>query len=225
VSAVDGLSKEWWSFNLPGYREVEHGTYRAITDPPPIERELDDEVEWLRREPRVARSLEDIDTDRHPAPRRRASAKELRNLIGNSDLRLPASFITFISEPDLHGRIRSCTYSYLDLGDFPVTSDGGMFIHFLSDQQWISHWSLYAGVRGTEAVIVSEQPLGFRDDDRVHDRLDLTFGRAAVCADSFSEFLYRYWIENEIFFRVADEAGVEPPLTQEQQRYAEFFRR
>lgn len=41
---------------------------------------------------------------------------------------------------------------------------------------------------------------------------------ASVCADSFSEFLYRFWIENEIFFRAGS------GLTDGQRRYGEYFR-
>ena len=41
-----------------------------------------------------------------------------------------------------------------------------------------------------------------------------------LCADSFSEFLYRFWIENEIWYDLSD-----PPseLTTEQQRYVEHY--
>jgi hypothetical protein len=47
---------------------------------------------------------------------------------------------------------------------------------------------------------------------------------AAVCAHSFSEFLYRLWIENEIFFRLRGPEAGRRPLTDEQRRYGEHFR-
>jgi len=45
-----------------------------------------------------------------------------------------------------------------------------------------------------------------------------------VCASSFSEFLYRLWIENEIFFRLGGPDAGRTPLTDEQRRYGERFR-
>ena len=33
-----------------------------------------------------------------------------------------------------------------------------------------------------------------------------------VCADSFTEFLYRYWVENELHFALADGRPLAGPL-------------
>jgi hypothetical protein len=41
-----------------------------------------------------------------------------------------------------------------------------------------------------------------------------------VVAESFNEFIYRFWIENEIWFALNDGK----PLTDEQRRYAEHYR-
>jgi hypothetical protein len=49
---------------------------------------------------------------------------------------------------------------------------------------------------------------------------DPTTAEAIVCAEFFSEFLYRLWIENEIFFRLRERDA----LTPEQGRYAEHYR-
>jgi integrase len=45
---------------------------------------------------------------------------------------------------------------------------------------------------------------------------DSASGDAAVCAESFTEFLYRFWIENEIWFKLADPADEPRGLTPEQ---------
>ena len=82
------------------------------------------------------------------------------------------------------------------------------------------HWLLYLGRDGKEAVVATEEPFGFVTDDAVRDRFDLTAGNPTVCADSFSEFLYRFWIENEIWFRL-NSGNSELPITDEQRRYAE----
>jgi hypothetical protein len=108
---------------------------------------------------------------------------------------------------------------------------GGTLIHFLSDQQWIRHWLLFVGADGAEAVVSTYLPYGFIDEHEPYDEDDSgrttddlrTFDPASadaiVCADSFSEFLYRFWIENEIFFRQTEGSD----LTPEQWRYREHY--
>jgi hypothetical protein len=96
---------------------------------------------------------------------------------------------------------------YLDLGDFraPTTADGGYLIHLLSDQQWCRHWLLHLDSAGNEAVATSTQPIGFDlpDDWPPLPQPVPTDGSTVnleVCVDSFAEFLYRFWIENEIWY-------------------------
>jgi hypothetical protein len=89
----------------------------------------------------------------------------------------------------------------------------------------VLHWLLYVGPEGSEAVLVTESPLGF-DDERGGASVHLATPDGAVCASSFSEFLYRFWIENEIWFRVVEpdsDEPAEPPLTDEQRSYAEHY--
>jgi hypothetical protein len=68
-------------------------------------------------------------------------------------------------------------------------------------------------------VIATTEPLGFNGDDGPHFELHST-SDAVVCASSLSEFIYRFWIENEIFF--AHDEG--RPFTAEQARYLEAVR-
>ena len=122
--------------------------------------------------------------------------------------------------------MRSCTACYLDLGNFPVkVTGGGRLIHFLSDQQWVRHWLLYLGDDGAEAVVSTYDPYGFElgDDEELEapDRFQPGAADALLCADSFSEFLYRFWIENEIWFALSERQ----PLTDEQRHYAEHYAR
>ena len=101
----------------------------------------------------------------------------------------------------------------------------GWLIHFLSDQQWVLHWLLFVGTDGSEAVLVTESPLGF-EDERASTSVDEATLDGGVCASSFSEFLYRFWIENEIWFRVVEPDGDEPPespLSDEQRAYAAHY--
>ncbi len=226
MGALPSLPRVWWSTDLPGYREhpKPFATYSAFPyeELPAIERPLDPELTWLLGQPRVRGSLGDVD-DGDPVPERAATAAELNALFGGTTIELPPAFTRFISEPEPRMRVRSATACYLDLAEFAVdVAGGGSVIHFLSDQQWILHWLIYVGADRSEAVLVTETPLGFEVDEQRFAHLDPASG-ASVCAESFSEFLYRFWIENEIWFRVGrDGNGV--ALTDEQRRYAEHFR-
>jgi hypothetical protein len=225
------LPRIWPSIDLPGYRPhpVEYATYSgfALDELPPIERHLDDDLRWLLAEPPVPESIGELDRDATPPPARRATNEELSQLVARESVSLPRSFRTFIESLEPRRRVRSCTYCYLDLADFVVrVRGGGSLVHFLSDQQDVFHWLLYVGPYGGEAVVVSDRPLGYEADEGGETDAKAIFDpaarEAAVCADSFSEFLYRFWIENEIWYRLTDPES-EPPLTDEQRRYAEHY--
>ncbi|HKY49618.1 MAG TPA: hypothetical protein VJP45_00025 [Candidatus Limnocylindria bacterium] len=228
MGALPSLPRAWWSTDLPGYREHPRpfATYSAFSyvDLPPIRRPLDPDLRWLLEQPRVARSLAEIE-EGDAVPERRATAAELDALLAETAVQIPPSFRTFIADPEPRTRVRSATLCYLDLGQFVVeVAGGGRMVHFLSDQQWVLHWLLYVGADGSEAVVVSETPLGFEADDQRFARFDPAIDAATVCSETFSEFLYRFWVDNEIYFRGGQIAHGEPPLTDEQRRYAEHFR-
>jgi hypothetical protein len=120
-------------------------------------------------------------------------------------------------------RVPAC---YLDLGNFPVEVEGGgQLIHFLSDQQWVRHWLLYADEHGNEAVVSTADPYRFDlgDEDfevEAPSRFEPGAADAVICAGSFKDFLYRFWIENEIWFALSEKRE----LTPEQRAYAEHYR-
>jgi hypothetical protein len=201
---------------------------------PPIERELDDGLSWLLAEPPVEHSLAGGHVY-EGEPVGPASGAQLDALIDDLDVRLPPAFEKFIRVPEPRSRVRSCTACYLDLADFPVkVEDGGWLLHFLSDQQWVNHWLLYVHRDGGEAVVSTYPPYGFRlkspeeepdwasdfDPAKSH-QFRHGASESMVCADSFSEFLYRFWIENEIWFALSEHRD----LTHEQRRYAEHYHR
>ena len=80
---------------------------------------------------------------------------------------------------------------------FPsMKPEGGVLVHVLSDQQWVRHWLLYVDDGGVEAVVTTAEPLGFvLDEGDPPPSLD----DIEVCALSFAEFLYRIWIEGELY--------------------------
>ena len=127
---------------------------------------------------------------------------------------MPASLQLFAQRTDLQRRIRSCTACYLDLGDFAVetTADGTRLLHLLSDSQWTRLWFILLDRSGQQPILTTTEPLGFDvDDDWWEDQeppparvpLDGSFD-LEVCADSFAEFLYRFWIEDELWNALGD---------------------
>jgi hypothetical protein len=218
------LPRMWVGLPLPGYRDVSvASTYCefAYNDLPPIPR-LDDSFNWLGAQPELAESL--AEQPRSPEPTRPAAADGLLDLLAERPgVSVPATFCRFLARASLHARIRSATACYLDLGEFVVdVAGGGWLIHFLSDQQWVMHWLLYCDGQAGEAVVVSDIPFGFSEDNARHDRFDPAELRGGVVADSFVEFVYRFWIENDAWFRLAypDE---EPGLTPDQRMYVEHY--
>jgi hypothetical protein len=229
VLPLPDLPRSWPSVELPGYREhpTDHATYSGFADDelPPIERQLDDELRWLLQEPPVRASLADVDE----AACTPATAEHLDRVAG-AEIVLPRSFVCFVGSDEPRARVRSCTDCYLDLADFAVpVPGGGSLVHFLSDSQWVLHWLLYVGPDGSEAVVATDHPLGFESEGNEELEtlrvFDPASGDAAVCTESFSEFLYRFWIENEIWFSLADLDNEPGVLTPEQQRYAEHYAR
>ncbi len=111
-----------------------------------------------------------------------------------------------MQNPELHTRVRSATGCYLALGDFAAPTDtGGRLVHFLSDQQWAFHWLVHLDDAGREAVIGSPEPIGFDLTPMEAPELECPISMAGridlvICADSFAEFLYRYWAETEIWY-------------------------
>jgi hypothetical protein len=214
---------------LPGYRApaTAPATYTAFRydELPSITRDLDDEFRWLCAERVVPSSL----AETTEPPVRVAEREQLTDLLRSHAIELPPSFLNFIASDEPRKRIRSATDCYLDLAEAVVPVDtGGFLIHFLSDSQFCFHWLLYKGPNGEEAVVATVDPYGFSNPVYWHDetsaRSTFASGEAVdsfVCAASFSEFIYRLWIENEIWFRLKLECST---LTEEQQEYVGSYR-
>jgi hypothetical protein len=214
--APPGLERRWWFPSLSGLREGGSATYLPwdLDDQPPVIN-YSDGFDWLEREPE--KSEWTIDKADPGAQSRALSSAELRTIPVAG--KLPTSLLAFAQRTELQRRIRSATAAYLDLGDFaaPTSVEGSVLLHLLSDQQWCRHWLLYLDSAGGESVLTSTAPIGFRlpadwaDEPGAPELppvvipLDGTVD-LDVCADSFAEFLFRFWVENEIFFELQGRA-------------------
>ncbi len=229
IGALARLPRGWWFPTLTGLRGRAEATYERFeldTQPHPVA--ADDELSWLEDDSEKAEwTIETGDPGQQVRP---LSVDDLVEVAPGHHL--PRALLRLAGRRQLQRRIRSATGCYLDLGNHAVrtTAEGSVLIHLLSDQQWCRHWLLYADDAGHEAVLTSTEPIGFELPDDWSEEpgevkvpgvipLDGTLD-LEVCADSFTEFLYRFWVENELHFALADAR----PLTGRLAAYAEQLR-
>ncbi|HLK56200.1 MAG TPA: hypothetical protein VKU00_06535 [Chthonomonadaceae bacterium] len=203
------LQRGWWSIGLYGYRDC-RGTYALFPYEglPPIHQDLDEAFRWLEAEPLYENvttvKVEDVDL------------KVLDQIVTLPDLRLPSTFTLFVRSPSLQKRIRSATGCHVDLlQPIPIgEQERGYLLHFFSDHQGCLHWYLYVNAEGDHCVLVSGYVYGYDKGTnrwicRVNEEewaypsfFELLQEKKEIwyCAPSFSEYLYRYWLENAIAF-------------------------
>jgi hypothetical protein len=222
----------WKSFNLRGYRRCT-STYCLFdyASLPALDQALFRGIlQWLTP---LEASLRDIMQDYWPTSADRqqvlATFHHLASRAEKMDLKLPEAFTRLMGTLDLQERMPSCTACYFDLPEHIVQSpfgDGGYFIRFLNDQQWVLLWHLYLAPDGDHCVVVSSAAF---DDVDYGQRLtasgeqwtpDVLRERTFFCAPTFEAFLYRFWIENHIWFALNERYA----LTEEQQHYAQRLR-
>jgi hypothetical protein len=213
----------WWSFELPVYRpHPDPTTYSLFSyeSLPPIRETLDPEYQWLRSQPVKERSLAGGGYSSGEKP----DLGKLSAIAAQLDAVVPGSFTTFIASTELHERIRSCTDCYLDVADYAVRTKGtveGYLIHFLSDSQWCVHWYLHVDHCGNDFVVASLDAYGFAAI-ATHESVEIDLAREAVwfCTPTFMEFIYRFWLENEIWFALAMSGRA---LTAVEQAYVDHY--
>jgi len=216
VDPIAELPRAWWFPKLKGYRSTETGTYvRYPLDEQPKLSEADDELSWLEVVPKRSDGIKDGEPGQQTRP---LTTEHLTALA--QDLPLPQALRNFAARPELQCRVPSVTACYLDLGDFlaPTSARDSYLLHVLSDQQWVRHWLLYIDRAGNEAMLVSDEPIGFLLDEDWEEPPPsvIPLGDThslEVCADSFAEFLYRFWIENELWRALRQERPLGPRLT------------
>lgn len=148
------------------------------------------------------------------------SAQTVARLLGNAQA-LPDDFSRFLQGHGLRDRLRSATDSYFDLAHFAVEVADGRLLHLVSDSQWVYHWLLYLSDSGDSAVVGTSFPAGFNLDDDETEFWRTQEWAYTLVADSFAEFAWRWWMDNEIFYQVHVEKS---DLTAEQQLYVDSYR-
>jgi hypothetical protein len=191
----------WMGTDLPGGRACD-GTYCYFEydSLPPVDESLfRGQFQWL---PPLAPDLQTI-VEIHrqtPPDKLKTQLDRLITTAGQMGLTLPAPFLAFMGNPERRDQIPSCTACYFDLPDRIVKSPLGeeaYLIRFLNDQQGVLFWYLYLTPQGQEAVLVSNL---FYDEDVSGFPIESVRRATAFCAPSFEAFLYRFWLENSLWF-------------------------
>jgi hypothetical protein len=218
----------WIGFGLGHYRLC-HQTYCRYDHQklPPLPQYLfDGSLNWLLCHPsrltfdsRFAEGWGGLALAAYNERAERAQPELLR-MARDCGLPLPDLFLRFLFDGDLVTRFRSPTDCYFRL-PIRLTHNpgplGGHFIHFLSDSQNCYEWYLFMDPSGNHCVVASYA-------DLASERLPENFwannqGEITFCAAPFEAFLFRLWIENEIWFRLVEK---DQPLTSEMEMYLGF---
>ncbi|MBL8196567.1 MAG: hypothetical protein JNM06_22435 [Blastocatellia bacterium] len=196
------MEKAWWTTNLP-FRKIDV-TYQRIAyeEIPPIKAKLDEKFKWLEKKPRNDYKISD----------ETFNTTRLFQIEAQTNVKLPESFTTFVKNQELHYRIQSCTDCYFTLPNYAEKTIGkyeGFLITFLSNGS--PFWNLYFDKTGEHFIVASQSYCGFDSQDEMYNKglydlstptgIDLEQKDICFCAPSFKEFIYRFWIENDIFYR------------------------
>ncbi|MEZ4883237.1 MAG: hypothetical protein R3E32_00780 [Chitinophagales bacterium] len=206
------FEKVWWFSDIEGVRELDYAaTYYPFSyeELPPIPQNLDDEFNWMRKHPlhhNFTFNFQD-------------QLKRLQKEAIEKGLTLPKAFLYFMSNPSLINRMRSNTDCYFELGDFieeiPNT-EGLHFLHFLSDSQYCLLWFLCLDKHGNHCIVAS----GNEYCSQAESREIYPYETSYYCAPTFNEFIYRFWLENEIWYKISWENA---ELNDVEKKYVNYY--
>jgi uncharacterized protein (TIGR02996 family) len=225
---LTNLEFAWWGTGIGPAREAD-GTYERFRyhDQPPLPVEtFDGTFAWLRESrPRYSYT-------RGPKWKTFCAAKRAEGYF------VPGEFERFLSDEDLPARIQSCTDNYFERPPDPSAThsapsaerDDGLLVTFYADSQYCVLWGiLLPREPGRYAPILAGPPntlfpglWGDADGDEADAADDP--GKPVLAASQFEQFVYRWWIENEIWYATLwDESRRE--LTPTEQAYLDHLNR
>ncbi len=210
VGAMADFPLRWIGPCIPGVRDGD-GTYceTPLQDLPSVE--VSDDLNWLEPlHPDIDAEMKDF---RRNAIERQLYSQQAGRILSQANemaLRLPIAFKQLIQSEELQHRFPSATACYFDLPDAIVEAPfgmGGHIIRFLNDQQSCVLWYLYLPAQGVPSVIASCPVEGadFLEELNSDDANALADSSAEtrIVAHTFPEFLYRYWLENNLWFKIS----------------------
>ena len=208
---LQSLPTEWWKTNRNRYLR---STYELMPYEflPPVQISLDDNFEWLQSQPIKKDALT---SQGNPLDEFLKISQKVR-------LTLPASLTTFVKREELHQRIRSNTCCDIIACSYSKTNYGYL-IPFLSDSQGCVYWHIHLNDHNQYFIAASLNEYGFLNGagkPYFDEQIDLEKADIWYCAPTLSEFMYRFWIENEIWFTLE---GKHPLMPIEQAYFDDFL--
>jgi hypothetical protein len=187
--------------------------------------------------PRVGRATDDLGWLDHVSPELRlvidgtstlnSSDNQIANWEGvvekaqSLGLDLPQPFLRFMRDANLQDKVPTCTACFLALSEdfIPIVgAEGHFLLRFVNDSQSCVMWYLCLGREGNTGVVASDyffEPDIFDAMEYEGVKREDLFREALICADTFTEFLYRFWLENTIWYSLHERL----PLTPVQEEY------
>lgn len=232
------FSSVWLSWGLGPYRPCD-STYCGVPyeslSPIPAAM-LQGTLHWLLP---LDRDLQREQQDHFPSISWGFSSDHWRNILASSfelNLSLPNAFRQLMDSAALMQHIPSCTNCYFRLSKKLVPCPGreeGFILRFLNAAQGQIAWYLYLTAQGEHCVLVGYPLLDLLNDPEdpeyttqgitEEERSMVLQGSGVyVCASSFEEFLYRFWIENILWYKLVWYEG-RKPLTEEEKYYLSHY--
>lgn len=233
----------WRSFDLGHYRpcDATYSSYSYTNLPPLPEEQFVGEFQWLEgmdmgkllNLPAGLQEFlleleeeEEMDEDEVVVD----GPSRLEQLVASAQqygLTLPPAFLRFMASPELRACIPSCTACYFDLAEKVVPclgSEDGCVVRFLNDQQSVLTWYLYITPQNEYCVLASSYELGEVNLERPLNKKErrAILANTVICAPSFEAFLYRFWLENVIWYKL-HARGEPAALNEMEQRYVDHY--
>ncbi len=209
IATIERLPRAWFT---SGHDELWgcDSTYCSVSyDLLPDVSDVSSDFEWLNDFPDAFWGHSTLASDENNI----AHFEKIVDLIHDHGLTLPAEFVRFMENHALHAKVPTCTACYLELSEALISLpwDGPCYaLRFMNDSQCCILWYLILKREMPTRVVASpyffdrdifdvmndeEEPMEYRE----------VFENSFLCAESFLEFIYRFWIENAIWFSHRDQ--------------------
>jgi hypothetical protein len=212
----ESIKREWI---ISGTNELwgTRGTYSRVAyerlpSPPP----LDANFGWLSELPSRDYGCT-LDSDDN----RIAEFLRLDSDLQSLGFAFPDEFRVFISRTDIQAQIPSCTACYLELSQAVTQLPGypsSYVVRFMNDSQACELWyllfqpSVPTRVRANSCFIERDIFDAMQYEKDIDEPLsyDAVLDESCVCSESFGEFIFRFCVENTIWFATHDKLPLAP---------------
>lgn len=222
------------SFSIEALNRPRAGTYGSYDQDLPFLPSnviLDESLNWLKQE---GKEDEEYLNEYGRNEQTEEWNQQLENIIKEANrlnLNLPKSYILLMQNDKLRNYFRSPTACFfcIDGGIVPIQDRPKEYLlRFYEDSQGCCFWFLYFDIEGDCKVVTSDfyYPLNYNLKEHYDifesingEPVNSSWDNVFISENNFEFFLYRLWIEAEIWFYEYEEI----PFTKTQQQYIDSF--